>query len=473
MTELTDIESVKWGEISKIFEILFPDLIEHLNTLLKKTSTCFYRARYPFGSQVVSKGVLNIPFKGKLIPITSGEVPASLRNELMYTNTALPICAVTKGVLESHIDLPSHLVPLRVLKPGTFFSLNNIFHPDRVSHIVDRAYTYTAGSRSLLVLPKISHEQYNERLTRAFTIDPQYLCPKTFFDQWPLFKELASAPEFKAQWETELIICSKEFFDLIQGNDTLRLLFLTRLWSRSLFTQNQMMYDLIWSIFSEELSASLKNTPFVVETVKHVMKLAMAETPGYTPSTTEAQGPIEGLMDIFLNVYRIRYYLPIFMELGYFNKHDPIYYSLQKHTFLCHIPQKTNANRTIDELLAVQRLIHSFRKQVLENKFPVSLENTILYKTLQEVEFDFFHPQGTEELNTNIDSIVKEDPRFMNFFKSGDVDKDLVFPKHSLFFNGCIRIRSVKRAEGDTPLVRPSMKDFLSPKGGLFRLDDR
>ena len=400
------------------------------------------------------------------------ELPDVIRQNLSYTHSSLPICMVTRGCLETHIDLPSHLIPTRILKPGSFFALNPFFHLDRVSHTVEEAYTYTAGSRSLLILPKISHEQYNERLTRAYTIDPQFLCPKTFFDQWPLFKELSGAPQFKTNWDTELIICTKEFFELVEANDTLRNLFLTRTWTQTLFTQNQMIYELNWSIFSEELTASLKNTPFVVETVKHVIKLAMAETPGYAPSTTETQGPIQELMDIFLNVYRIRYYLPIFMELGYYNKHDPIYYSLQKHTFLCHIPQKTNANRTIDELLAVKRLLYSFREQVLENKFPISLENTILYKTLKEVEFDFFHPQGTEELNTNIDNIAEEDLRFMSFFKSGNVDKDLVFPKHSLFFNGCIRIRPAKREEGET-YVKPSMKDFLSPKGGLFRLDDK
>ncbi len=467
MKGLADIELVKWGEIAEQFQSFFPDIAVHLDRLLKKNTACFYRARYPFGAEIVTQGKLQVPYQGRLTSIDSEELPTTLFEHLNYTTTALPVCAVVKGFVESHINLPSHLIPLRILKPGTLFALNNIFQLERSSHIVDRAYTYTSGARSLLILPKVSHEQYNERLARAYTIDPAVLCPKTFFDQWSLFKELVNAPEFQTDWESEIIIFTKEVFDLIQEDVGIKFAFLSRLWTHSIFSQNQVMYDLVWSIFAENLKNSLKNTPFVIETVKHIIKLAMSETPGYIPACSDVQGPVQGLMDIFLNVYRIRYYLPIFMELSYYNKHDPIYYSLQKHTFLCHIPQKANANRTIDELLAIKELLESFKTQVLENAFPISLGNTILYKTLEEVEFEFFHPQGGDGLNSDVDMIVADDPRFMHPFSASNIDKDLVFPRHSLFFNGCIRIRPPKK---EAP--KPLMKEFLKAPGGHFRLDE-
>jgi hypothetical protein len=345
-----------------------------------------------------------------------------------------------QGILENDIDLSSHLIPLSILKPGSFFNLNSLFQQNTQSHYVKDAYTYTAGSRSLLILPKISHEQYNERLTRAFTINPETLCPKTFFEQWNLFKELVHSAEFKNTWHTEIIVFSKEAMTLIQNDPTIQTALLQQERHELDFQNNQLMYDLVWSIFSETLSNSIKNAPFIVETVKHLIKLAMAEIPGYIPATNNLQGPIPELIDVFLNIYRIRYYLPIFMELDYFNQQDPIYYSLQKHTFLCHIPQKNNANRTIDELSSIKNLITSFTEHVLENKLPISLENTLLYKTLQEVEFDFFHPQGGDQLNTNIESIAAEDPRFMNLTKDLTLDKSVVFPKHSLFFLSLIHI---------------------------------
>ena len=370
-----------------------------------------------------------------------------------------------QGVLEADIDLPSHLIPLSILKPGSFFNLNSVFQHHVHSHYVRDAYTYTAGSRSLVILPKISHEQYNERLTRSFSINPDVLCPKTFLDQWALFKELVNAAEFNSSWHTELIVFSKESINIIQNDPLIQSALLKKERQDTDFHTNQLMYDLVWSIFSDTLSSGIKNGPFIVETVKHLIKLAMAEVPGYIPAANSLQAPMPELIDVFLNTYRIRYYLPIFMELDYFNHQDPIYYSLQKHTFLCHIPQKNNANRTIDELNAIRELILSFTEHVLENKLPISLENTLLYKTLQDVEFDFFHPQGGEPLNTNIESIPEEDPRFTTLTENIALDKSVVFPKHSLFFNGCIRIRPARKA----PKV--SMRNFLS-SAGPFRLDD-
>ncbi len=227
------------------------------------------------------------------------------------------------------------------------------------------------------------------------------------------------------------------------------------------------MYDLIWSIFFEKLSLVIKNAPFILETVKHLIKLSLGEAPGYVPVVGEDQFPSSELTDIFLNIYRIRYYHPAFMEIGYFNR-EPVYYSMQKHTFFCNVPQKTNASRTIDELVTIKDLILSFKEHVLENKFPFSLENTILYKTLQEVEFDFYHPQGSASLSTDIQGMIAEDPRFSAQIQTMDYDKTLGFPHSSLFFNGCIRIRASKK------ILKPSMKDLLDPRRmGHFRLDDK
>lgn len=468
MTPLHDIEILKWDDISSQFQILFPDVSEHFNRILKKNTPYFYRARYPFGTEIVIKGKLQVPFNGQMHDLDSSALPASIQSDLNYTSGSPPICALLKGFIESHLDLPSHLIPLRILTPGSLFSLTNLFESERVSHRIDYAYSSTSGARSLLILPKISHEQYNERIARSYQINPDYLCPKTFFDQWPLFKDLANAPEFKSSWHSEVIIFTKEWFNLIQKDPQLKVLFLTRLLHANAFPQNQVMYDLAWSIFADNLKSSVKNTPFVIETVKHLIKLAMSEVPGYAPSCSEAQAPIKELMDIFLNVYRIRYYLPTFMELSYYNKHEPIYYSLQKHTFLSHIPKKSNANRTIDELLTIKDLIESFKMHVLENRSPISLKNTILFKTLEEVEFDFYHPQGTKSLRSDIHSLINDDHRFEYPFETNKIDKNLVFPKHSLFFNGCIRIRP----SATKPVRRASMKDFLTPSGAHFRLDE-
>jgi hypothetical protein len=469
-TELTtnNFELLNWQDATQQVKTLFPDIYESLAKLAVAVKHPFIKLSYRYGDPVIENGKFMLTYQGKTVACDDPSLPEEYLKLLTYSSDDyIPMIGVLKGTLECFVNLPSHLIPLRLLKPGTLFGIYNLFYPERKSHVLSAAYSYSAGSRSLLILPKISHEQYNERLSKHFTINKDYLCPKHFPEQWALFRELAQAPEFKEPWHTELLLFTQPLFELIEKDKELQLLLAKNLMKVTQFARSQMMYDLIWSIFTDKLSAGIKNTPFVVETVKHIIKLAMGEVPGYVPAQNNDQGPLAGLRDIFLNVYRIRYYLPVFMELNYYNRTDPVYYSLQRHTFLYHIPERSNANRTVDELMEIRNLIYSFKQQVLENKFPISLENTILYQTLQEVEFEFFHPQGNgKEIITEVTLAIDEDSRFLKLFDNLNIDKELIFPKHSLFFNGCIRIRPQKRQ-----VNKPTIKDFVTAAN--FRLDDK
>ena len=217
------------------------------------------------------------------------------------------------------------------------------------------------------------------------------------------------------------------------------------------------MYDLLWNIYAQDLTSSIRNAPFIIETAKHVIKMAMREAPCYTPTINDLAAPVRRLTDIFLNVYRIRYHLPVFMQSDIYNGRNPVYYSLHKHTFFHPIPQRSNPNRTIDELVIIQKLVQEFSERVLNHQFDIDLSDTILYQTLQEARFDFYHPQGGVRLNTDIASIVQEDKRFMTMINEFKIEKDLVFPDRSVFFNGCIRIQPKEESK-----PKPSMKDFIT-----------
>ena len=461
-----NFELVTAENIKEELRLLFPDIYELLLQHAVDFKYPFIKLRYRYGDTVIDRGNLKLLYQGKAYAHNDPTLPQDIYKLLEYPHGGIPMMGVLKGTLECFVDLPSHLVPLRILKPGVIFAIYNLFYTEQKTHIVNLAYSYTAGSRSLLALTKIGHEQYNERLSRNYTIDREYLRPKTFSKHWALFRELAQAPEFNHPWEAELLVFTRPFFEALKHNEALQYRLISRLTQYNQFSQNQLMYDLIWSIFVDKLKASVKNTPFVIETVKHIIKLAMGEVPGFMPVQNNEQAPVTGLYDVFVNTYRIRYFIPVFMELNYYNKTDPVYYSLQKHTFLYHIPQRSNANRTIYELTEIRNLIYSFKEQVLENKFPISLENTVLYQTLQEVEFEFYHSKAKKPpIVTDIDRIVQEDPRFLSISRDTEATEKLSFPKNSLFFNGCIRIQPQKKS------VKPSIKDMLTL--GNFRLDDK
>ncbi len=71
------------------------------------------------------------------------------------------------------------------------------------------------------------------------------------------------------------------------------------------------------------------------------------------------------------------------------------------------------------------------------------MKNSFLYKTLQQTEFDFFHPEGSNEesgIFNDIKKMINEDTRYIQ--NNAEFEKKhLTFPEHTLFFNGCIRIR--------------------------------
>lgn len=467
MSKENNFELLTWQDAKDQVKAVLPEMYDAIARLAQEIKHPFIKLSYQYGDPIVQQGKLKIKHQGNITIHDHQDLPTEYLQLLQYPNGYIPLSLVAKGFIEFFVDLPSHLIPYRLLNPGKIFGLYNFFYTDKKNHIINQAYGASAGSRSLLVLPKISHEQYNERLSKHYTFDNQYLCPKHFSEQWMLFKELAQAPEFKTPWQAELLVFTRPLFELINKDKELQLVLLKQAVQDDQLQQNQIMYDLLWSIFLDKLSPGVKNTPFVVETVKHIVKLALGKVPGFLPAQNNDQGPIEELRNIFLNIYRIRYYLPVFMELGYFNKTEPIYYSLQKHTFWCHIPERSNANRTVDELMEIRSLIHSFKEHVLENKFPICLEGTNLQQALQEVDFEFYHPQGNgTEIQTDVEAMVNEDPRFMRLFENLDLDKDLVFPKHSLFFNGCIRVRSQKKI-----VNKPTIRDMVSAT--KFRLDDK
>ena len=451
------LEIVAWHEVKEQVNKLNPDIAEEIDALPVENikNMPLVRARYPFGAAIESKDDLWVYYKDQPMKIQDERITADIRDLLDYPWKGIPVGMLTHNTIEWYVDLPSHMVPVRLVKPGTIFSLYSLFDP-AINHVMHGAYSSTAGCRSLLMLPKISHQQYNDRLSKAFNIH-EHLCPKTLPQQWYLFKEISDSEQFDEDWYCEMLFFPRQMLEHLRRRMKFRDSLMKRIWEFTSFSRNAAMYDLLWAIFTEKLPNSIRNTPFIIETAKHVVKMAMRQVPCYKPATSDLTAPIRKLTEAFLNIYRIRYYLPIFMQPEMYNGRYPVYYSLHKHTFFHPIPERSNANRTISEMSTIKQLVLDFTERVLNQQFPMSLDDTVLYQTLKEVHFEFFHPQGGSNLNNNIDQIPQEDKRFMSIVNELKIEKDLVFPDHSIFFNGCIRVMPNENAE-----TRPSMKDFIS-----------
>lgn len=439
------IQIQTWKDVKRKIISLNPTMGSEIDQIPGVDSFPVLKVQYPYGAPIIRKGLFYLNFDGDFINYKNSAIPHEIRELLNYTWLGIPFGVVTHNSFESHVDIPSHTIPQRLLTPGDAFSLMTIFEKQGSSHHMVGAQSATAGCRSLITLPSIAHYQYNERLSKRYHFD-ETVCPKDLAGQWELFKELSNAKSFRSNWHCELIFFSEAFVSALNQQTKLKEFLLSSAWNATSFMRHSALYDLVFSTFVEDcLPLSAKNSAPVIETVKHILKLALRQVPGYSPCTTEVAGPITGYTKALIDVYRIRYFWPIFMQVAPFDGNKPIYYSLQKHTFLHTIPQKnTSNNKTIRELIVIKNIIELFREKVLSHELPISLKSTALYKMLKDVEFDFYHPHADETgIINDIDSIAHDDKRFMKIVSKFPNEKNYVFPVKSIFFNGCIRVRPI------------------------------
>jgi hypothetical protein len=439
MENKTQLEILQWKDVKKKVQAVNPRVAKDMNSIKGVDNFKVVRATYQFGDDIIDKGQFKLNVNGKNVVHDNRLVPNEIQEILDYNWRAIPFGIVTKGSTESYIDHLTNILPFRLMPPGTTFSVVSVFDTQQFSNTVAELRSTKAGCRSLIMLPKISHAESNQRLQAKYQVKKENLCPKNLADQWYLLRDLAISKCFETNWEAELILFSKEFIS--QKPDTLELRYdlLHRVWQMESFRRNQVTHDFIWSMFLKHLPSPLKNDAYIIETVKHLVLIAMQEVPGYIPACDDTAGPITDFTQAFLKCYRIRYHYPIFMRLEHYDGINPIYYSLHRHTFFSDVPEKPSMKQTINQLVKIREVLFLFIEYILKNKFEHPLDKTLLYQTLLNTEFDFFHPKGSGIINHKIKSIARDDKRFL-LLGSG-INKGLEFPEYSIFFHGCIRIR--------------------------------
>ncbi len=448
---MSTIEIVTWKDVNKCISEVNPRLGGLINDIKGVDKFHVIRATYPFGEDMIDKGEFFFNLNGQRIPLESDKLPKTIKKLLDYHWEATPFGILTKNSIEFYINRANQILPSRLLLPGKTFSLLSIFENPDFSYFVGGLYSTKAGCRSLLMLPKITHELSSARLTKKYGIT-RHLLPKTFSDHWHLFNEIVHSRAFKTSWEAEIHFFSKDFLAPVIETLNFRHGLLYSVWQDTGYQRNvSMTYNFIWSLFFDTLPISLRNDAFIIQTVKHLILIALAEVPGFVPEDSNISGPITELMDVFLNDYKIRFHLPVFMRLQHYDGQKPAYYSLYKSTFI-YEPQERGSNKqTINDLIKIRSVLYSFLDFILGNRFEHSIKNTAFFKSLANIEFDFYHPDGNGEINNNITEMVEADPRFTNLPHPGISKYGLAFPIHSNFFRGCVRIRPKKLSS--TPLL--------------------
>ncbi len=451
----SSLQLVCWKDVKDRVKSTNKPLFAAIDSIPRADDLPLVKAQYGFGEFIVSNDEPFLPISFRSVPYASQEIPGEIKKALDYGWVSFPASVVLKNSIETFVNLDNSPISLNFSTQGKTFSLYNVFDGVRMLKAMRGAYSTVAGSRSLFMLPKISHAEYNARLRRAYGVNKGLLCPKSLAKHWNLFTDIVRSPSFMNQWTSDLLIFSGELVNKLSEHHKHG--FLQTMWNESAFSRNHASYNLLWSVYSMRLPSSVRNSPTIMETAKHLLALALGELPGCTPVVDDMPGPVRALTKTFLNIYRIRYYLPMFMQAAHYDGSGPIYYSLNKPSFFHPAVAKANSTRILTDVQILQEVLEGFCRAVLADDLQLPLKNSRLYQALQKVEFEFYHSQSEGKVINQISQIFAEDRRFYQMFKGIDIDKDLACPNSATFFNGCVRIRPAKQE-----IIKPKMDAFLS-----------
>ncbi len=435
------LKIVTWQQIKKKIAKLNPLLAQQINKIKGVDTFKLLQVRYSFGEKIIDRGEFRISFHGENLPINHPRIPKEIRSILNYHWKASPLGIVSHNSIESYINHSSHIIPYRLLLPGKVFSILSIFDTLKFSDSAPKLRSTSSGSRSLIFLPKITHQESHARLAiRYKTLQKQY--PKKTHEHWEFFKRLAQAEEkIFTEWYSEVLFFGKDFLSCPTKTESFRHFLLNSVWMQESFRRNEGLYDFIISALLTKMPASLRKDPEIFYHFKHIIKIALREAPGFIPASNDVAAPIKELGNIMLNYYRLRFHYPVFLQLAHYDGKAPVYYSLQHPMYLYEIPKgRREMQFTINKLKKIKRLFILFRDFVLSGKFEHNIEDTLLYQMLKYTDFDFFHPKDPS-LSGSTEKMVSFDKRFWLLINRYWKNRKLSFPYHAIFLNGVIRIK--------------------------------
>ena len=430
-----------WRDVCSQVSRLNPSMSKVLNQIKGVNRFKVLQVRYHFGQNIVDHGQFNLPFQSQLYTYQDEVIPQQVRDMLDYHWQVLPFGMMIHNTVETFIELPTQTIPFYLHHPGHVFSLLNIFENAEESLVMTDTFSMAAGCRSLITLPQIAHSQYQSRVAKRLNLSQQFI-PKHFSEQWSFFKAISQARQEQHGWSCELIFFGREFIEAIDNIPLLKNQLLVGAWHSTILTRNQYVYDLLWSSFLEKNQLLVtRNSVSAMETVNYLLRVILNISPAYAPATLDEVGPIDVLSRVLLDIYRIRYYLPVFMQLQHYNGQSPLYYSLRKPACMRAMSTKgQSARQTMNDLKHIKHTLTLFKEQVLNHQLPISANNSLLYKRLQEVEFEYYHPKAGGSIETNIPQLLSQDKRFSDIKYRYRHYNTLSLPDTSTFFHGCIKI---------------------------------
>ena len=216
----------------------------------------------------------------------------------------------------------------------------------------------------------------------------------------------------------------------------------------SSYARNKSTFDVLWHFFSKELTDKGKRpNPYILDTLKHVVKILIGMAPGYAPIDGDStRGPLLEIQKIYLDFYRLTS-IPTIMTPYYFDIGNPnslpVIHSMNNPSMFETIPRMKETESLITDLVQASSLFKSFYELGKSGK--LKIRQTILEKALHQTELLFYHANpGNTYTDIKLSATLpKEDRRFLSNANLGS-GCEAKFSDNGEFVKSCILIKNKK-----------------------------
>lgn len=416
-----------------------PKLAKIIDKLDPSDKYWFVRASYPYGADVMKRGLLQLANKNRdIVPLTDSSIPKEFQEGLGYNLNSNPVSLIVKNTFEIFLPLSDRTLPISGLIPtGTTFGTWRILNPGK-SEQPTFIWDMTAGGRSVFMLPKITEEFKHKKLKKQFGIHAN--TPRNLIQHFDIFRELANSTQIKTEpWNAEILYFSESWFQDLDDPmwSEFYQYFYTSTWAGTEFWRNKFFWDIVFSLILEGYEG--RPNAQIISTAHYLLYMGIGSACGMGPVSDTLAGPFDLIQDIYSSVYELRNYPPIIMQPKFFDRlaKNSIYYSLQFPCATEFKPSSRLRTSIISDLHEIQTLLRRYARDLSSDKF--NLNETSFQKLFQEVKYEYFHTGAELHAGMQDTSEMADD---INLRKTLDGKVYDAFPKACLFGKGCIRLSS-------------------------------
>ena len=427
-----------WKDVRADMRALNPTFASIIDDIQFDNSTFkIIKVRYPYGQLILDFGKLNIPDAyGRFVTSQSSTLPKSIRQLLDYCYGA-PLIMQKEKQAEVFLDYGikfsyKRTAPLKTFKPGDLyglFELASAFSGDNVNLF----WNVSSGARTTFMLPKINNKRCLQMMSK--NINFNFHQSKSLYDHWTSFKEIVKRRE--CDWASEVIIFTRPWIEKITNDKSwqaLKYYLFQQAWTQASTIRETPMINYFWDRLGERIRRrNYKPNPYIIDTMKHLIKLGNGNVPGLVPSTQACNEyiPAKTIQECYTNDYGLKDYYPtLFIPSAPSScQRDPfIYYSINYPTLIHGTPSIREPKKIITELRELNTLFGILLDEVKNSEYST-------YDYLMHVNFTFFH--GSIDSNLDVDNdidIMLQDKNLTPYQKRKSISLK------SPFLIGCIRM---------------------------------